>query len=894
MRRTIIFFLLLLLLLPAMAQKPFTARVVAGKDFPYYITSVKADIDIEEQNLNRDIHNCYFEKLDNRTYTLGYSPKSNTVILLDLTVINQQGEKKVLHNFLSLPIIQGEQLVVTLHDAWDVEIGGSQLYREYGNALRSVMQQGDPLMDYIAKHRKERGCALFVLSEIGLSDTSRVFNENRRELFDPAALRFFGDPKDPDFMSGLTLWHDNYDKVKMNYFYDYYDGKVTGAFDRQLEGQAIIDAIGRQYKGKPTLVTVWTYSAINNTPNAYELYLHAKGMNLVHLTSISENSAESYWKSEVARYPGDHNLLMRYQVDSLFQHYMPGVEYPAKNGRHFYILLDAEGKVVAHGDRNHNYRQLITLTDQLKAKSGLLPFKEKPYEMTYLDWPKQQKELKNSDPYEQAMTRMSYHRYLPIEGHGTFHYPAQMPYNATAKQLNISQRLYNAVRQDIEVLNKSRHDSYLQAAIDNEAQKARQKESYVPDTEKYRKVAAAHIGSAVDLGLSVMWADVNVGASKPEEAGYFFTWGDVEPVSTARGWSNYRWSNGSENTLRKYNTQSNRGPVDMRTTLLPEDDAATVYWQNDWRMPTKDEVDELFKKCKWEWTELNGVAGCKVTGPNGNHIFLPHMGCYNSSGYDMKGVKGYYWTSSIDPENPQNSYYLCTHADNDYADYNSQARTAGRSVRPVYQPNRDKVEAYRKNMSVGRPVDLGLSVKWADMNVGASTPEEAGCFFTWGDVEPLYGSAAHGWNNYHWSNGSENALRKYNTQSNRGPVDQRTTLLPEDDAATVYWQGDWRMPTKEEVDELLEKCKWEWTEQNGVKGAIITGPNGNHIFLPTTGCYNHLGFDMKGVKGYFWTSSIDPENPQNSYYLCFRQGAIANDLAGRMAGRTVRPVFKSR
>ena len=78
-------------------------------------------------------------------------------------------------------------------------------------------------------------------------------------------------------------------------------------------------------------------------------------------------------------------------------------------------------------------------------------------------------------------------------------------------------------------------------------------------------------------------------------------------------------------------------------------------------------------------------------------------------------------------------------------------------------------------------------------------------------------------------------------------------------------------------------------EEEG-KFVVITGPNGNHIFLPTTGCYNHLGFDMKGVKGYFWTSSIDPENPQNSYYLCFRQGAIANDLAGRMAGRTVRPV----
>ena len=215
-----------------------------------------------------------------------------------------------------------------------------------------------------------------------------------------------------------------------------------------------------------------------------------------------------------------------------------------------------------------------------------------------------------------------------------------------------------------------------------------------------------------------------------------------------------------------------------------------------------------------------------------------------------------------------------------------------------YVPN---IEMYMQEAAahVGKPVDLGLSVKWADMNVGATKPEEAGYFFTWGDVEPLVEDEVqlfnrHSWYNYRWCKGTERSLRKYNTKEDYGIVDQRTTLLPEDDAATIYWQGDWRMPTKEEVDELLEKCKWEWTEQNGVKGAIITGPNGNHIFLPTTGCYNHTGFDMKGVKGYFWTSSIDPENPQNSYYLCFRQGAIANDLAGRMAGRTVRPVFKSR
>ena len=115
-------------------------------------------------------------------------------------------------------------------------------------------------------------------------------------------------------------------------------------------------------------------------------------------------------------------------------------------------------------------------------------------------------------------------------------------------------------------------------------------------------------------------------------------------------------------------------------------------------------------------------------------------------------------------------------------------------------------------------VDLGLSVKWATFNVGASYPEQFGGYFAWGETEL---KTTYDWSTYKYGNGSTN-LTKYNTNISSGTVDNKTTLDPSDDVARQKWGGSWRMPTYEEFRELLSNCTWTWTTMNGVNGYKVT------------------------------------------------------------------------
>ena len=186
----------------------------------------------------------------------------------------------------------------------------------------------------------------------------------------------------------------------------------------------------------------------------------------------------------------------------------------------------------------------------------------------------------------------------------------------------------------------------------------------------------------VDLGLSVNWATMNVGANAPEEYGDYFAWGETTAKSTYT-WENYKWCKGSEYTMTKYCTDSRYGTVDDKSVLDPEDDAAHVNWGGTWRMPTHDEFTELRTKCTWEWTSLNGVYGRKVTGPNGNSIFLPAAGCRYDRTLGGAGGHGYYWSSSLDTSGSNYAYYVNFYSSGvGWGDY---GRCGGRSVRPVCQ-----------------------------------------------------------------------------------------------------------------------------------------------------------------------------------------------------------------
>ena len=174
----------------------------------------------------------------------------------------------------------------------------------------------------------------------------------------------------------------------------------------------------------------------------------------------------------------------------------------------------------------------------------------------------------------------------------------------------------------------------------------------------------------VDLGLSVKWADVNIGAYNPADYGNYYAWGETEEKDWYSGsWANYKWCSGSEDTMTKYCTDSYWGKVDNKTTLDLEDDVAHVLWGDGWRMPTKDEFEELLSVCTWRPLSVNGVDGFRITGPNGNQIFLP----LNNS-LDRK-----YWSATLNNRNCSLAWGCAGPKYNQY----SAARCDRFCIRPV-------------------------------------------------------------------------------------------------------------------------------------------------------------------------------------------------------------------
>lgn len=187
---------------------------------------------------------------------------------------------------------------------------------------------------------------------------------------------------------------------------------------------------------------------------------------------------------------------------------------------------------------------------------------------------------------------------------------------------------------------------------------------------------------AVDLGLpsGTLWADRNVGADSPEAYGDYFAWGETKPKSTYN-WRTYKWCQGSSTSMTKYCTDSSYGTVDNKTVLDLEDDAAYVNMGAEWRMPTHDELKELRNNCTWTWTSQKGTRGYKVTGPNGQSIFLPAAGCRNDSGLYRAGSDGSYWSTSL--HGPYLAWSLYINSDS-YNTYTSgKRRNYGHTVRAV-------------------------------------------------------------------------------------------------------------------------------------------------------------------------------------------------------------------
>jgi len=438
----------------------------------------------------------------------------------------------------------------------------------------------------------------------------------------------------------------------------------------------------------------------------------------------------------------------------------------------------------------------------------------------------------------------------------------------------------------------------------------------------------------VDLGLpsGTLWATRNIGANVPEECGDYFSWGETAPKEEYY-MDNYKWYDHYNELYTKYCTNSDYGEVDNKSELEPRDDAAWVNWGPSWRMPSREQQNELMEKCSWDWITKNGMKGYLVTGPNGNTIFLPAAGeasCLNADGY--------YWSRTLGPSSDP-SKASCLSFNSLWVLPDRGRRSEGYPVRAVRmslehfyieQQSLDFVASVGDTCtslltivnctnfpltlmgSVDEPfyfnwggglvtsgtfdvydkfyvmlaisfiattpgqynskatfrsaldgtvieipvsayvfpdvnpqqdaVDLGLpsGTLWATCNVGASSPEESGDAFAWGETDPVgeY-DWDNPWSNYKWCNGSSNTLTKYCTNSQYGTVDNLTELEPEDDAAWVNWGPRWRMPSNKQLTELEEYCTWKRVTKNGVEGRLVTGLNGNSIFLPASGQHSY-------------------------------------------------------
>ena len=133
-------------------------------------------------------------------------------------------------------------------------------------------------------------------------------------------------------------------------------------------------------------------------------------------------------------------------------------------------------------------------------------------------------------------------------------------------------------------------------------------------------------------------------------------------------------------------------------------------------------------------------------------------------------------------------------------------------------------------------------------------------------------------------------ITKYCTNSSYGTVDNKTVLDPEDDVAHVQWGGSWRIPTRAELDELIDKCKWDWTTVNGITGYKVTGPNGKSIFLPAAGYRDGADVNYRGTDSRYLSSSLNSNYSFNADYLSFNSSGYGWNNSGRYYGRTVRPV----
>jgi len=436
---------------------------------------------------------------------------------------------------------------------------------------------------------------------------------------------------------------------------------------------------------------------------------------------------------------------------------------------------------------------------------------------------------------------------------------------------------------------------------------AASKSGYFTTAEKVTYVAP----EKVDLGCSVLWGSFNLGAKNEKSRGAFFGWGDP----TGEKVSQYE----------SYGDAVVTPPVDLTAVdSLKKLDIVHVNLGDKWHTPTSAQMLELVNNCTWTYyTDYNnsGINGYEVRGKGeyaSNFIFIPSSGY--RAGVDNDGNilmsantnESYYWSSEL--TNDPWGYGVFVKLQKGTVKAEKTLTFYGMHIRPVYgegsgtpdTPGTPDPGDEDHSLEVAKTnedgtivpvdgVDLGLTVKWASWNVGATE--------TITENNKVMGAVGQYGGYYSW--GETSTKPSYSYADYTLNLTERT-LTPEHDAASVNWGDDWRMPTEDEWDELVLSCsvKWEtvtWTTADGAEHyaqgyrytSKVPGYTDRSIFLPAGGADSGSGPYGVNQYGYYWSSSKHLTLPNDAVCLLFSSDGQYNDPSSRyerFGGLLIRPV----
>ena len=438
----------------------------------------------------------------------------------------------------------------------------------------------------------------------------------------------------------------------------------------------------------------------------------------------------------------------------------------------------------------------------------------------------------------------------------------------TLRYMTYTDDKFKAIRKAIEAL--AGENAKLDGILDNmtkiveaiQAGNTSEKEGWAEIARQLAQLkAAAGIGGStdkveyVDLGLPSgnLWAKCNLGASSPEAYGDYYAWGEVEPKQEYTK-SNHKWykEGAPSQGFTKYNNE------DGKLTLEDEDDAVIQKLGNGWRTPTLADFRELTnqKYTTIEKTTLNGVAGYQITSKkNKKSIFIPCAGFKNSEKPQTRFISddeevAVCMTNLRRIDNMV--YNAWTFAfQNDRIGRYGKRRPDGISIRPVKGP--------------GVPVpnncvDLGLAsgLLWAKCNMGTTDPTQLGDYYAWGETSTKKKYYSDNYKHFKIDGGIK--VLKYNEK------DGKTVLDLNDDAARANIGAGYRIPTKEDWEELLEDCKWEAvtttlseiidpSQTKVIARWKVTGPSGNSIVLPMTSGFRGDGWGVQPDNDTYYTTA---------------------------------------